>query len=398
MLSNSLRLRQLYGLGHSPNCDCDGCKTALVRNFVALNDDEFETTPIANTVNHRWLKDIYNGRVTSTAVSDAVFGEYYKRFSDAIEKGISTKIGIKYTVDWSFNIGLQASTATFGIFRHHTAVEEMTRLMIDNDGKLKPFSTWRNEVMPLVGAYNQHWLQAEYQTAVASARMGTKWREFERRKDTYPNLVYKTQLDNRVRPEHAQLNGITRPINDPFWKTHYPPNGWRCRCNVLQTDAPAKELPNDLEPITTPEFQNNSGITNQLFSEQHPFYAISHSGQADMERIAKQLELQANEFHANEAAKVVKANFKPQTFNTLGGETLKVTEGCLNILEDDFEGHLKAVRNYLLLNITNIPLTFEERINEFSYYIYRFEYMTIPQEFRLTFQNDELINIVNVEQ
>lgn len=397
MLSNSLRLRQLYGLGHELSCDCEGCKSAERHHLINLNDDEFSTTPIGNAINERWLRQIYNGKVTETAVSDEIFSEYYKRFSDAISKGINTNIGITYGTDWSFNIGLQASTATFGIFRHHTAVEEMTRLMIDNDGKLKPFSRWRNEVMPLVGAYNQHWLQAEYQTAVASARMGAKWREFERRKDVYPNLVYKTQLDGRVRPEHAQLNGIIRPINDAFWKTHYPPNGWRCRCNVLQTDTPVTDVPNNLEPIT-PEFMNNSGVTNQLFSEQHPYYTISHSKQDDLERIAKQLEAQAHEFHASEAETIVRQYFKPQSFVVTEGVTLQTTNDTLNILEDEFESSLKALRNYLLLNVQHAQLTFEESINEFSYYLYAFEYMTQQQSFRLTFKNNELINIVNIEQ
>lgn len=35
------------------------------------------------------------------------------------------------------------------------------------------------------------------------------------------------------RPEHVALNGTTLPMNDPFWNSHYPPNGWRCHCRAV---------------------------------------------------------------------------------------------------------------------------------------------------------------------
>ncbi len=38
------------------------------------------------------------------------------------------------------------------------------------------------------------------------------------------------------RPHHVALDGLTLPQDHPFWKTHYPPNGWGCNCFVVGAD------------------------------------------------------------------------------------------------------------------------------------------------------------------
>lgn len=35
------------------------------------------------------------------------------------------------------------------------------------------------------------------------------------------------------RPEHLAWDGLILPADDPWWDTHYPPNGWGCKCGVF---------------------------------------------------------------------------------------------------------------------------------------------------------------------
>lgn len=44
---------------------------------------------------------------------------------------------------------------------------------------------------------------------------------------------YVTVGDDRVRDEHAELEGTTLSKNDPMWDAIWPPNGWACRCVTI---------------------------------------------------------------------------------------------------------------------------------------------------------------------
>lgn len=105
--------------------------------------------------------------------------------------------------------------------------------MLDENGVRKPFERFLNDVRSIDQTYNANYLRAEYNFISASAEMAAKWEEFEQDGDRY-NLQYRTQKDDKVRPEHAALDGVTLPPSDPFWQEFYPPNGWNCRCNVVQ--------------------------------------------------------------------------------------------------------------------------------------------------------------------
>lgn len=76
-----------------------------------------------------------------------------------------------------------------------------------------------------------------------SAHMAGRWEQLLANKDNRPYLQYRTAGDSRVRPQHRQWNGLIYRIDDAFWQTHYPPNGWGCRCTIrAYSDGDLKAL------------------------------------------------------------------------------------------------------------------------------------------------------------
>ena len=152
--------------------------------------------------------------------------------------------------------------------------------IIDENGNRKPFEQFLNDVRRIDSTYNRNYLQAEYNFAVSSATMAAKWEEFQQDGDRY-NLQYRTANDDRVRPEHAALHGVTLPPSDPFWEEYYPPNGWNCRCTVVQVrKTKYPETPHDeavalgelaLQKDTKGFFKFNPGIQQKTFPDYNPY-------------------------------------------------------------------------------------------------------------------------------
>lgn len=71
-----------------------------------------------------------------------------------------------------------------------------------------------------------------YDTNLRTAHAAGRWQQIQRLKARRPYLQYKTAGDERVRPLHHSWNNTVLHVDDPWWDTHYPPNGWGCRCGV----------------------------------------------------------------------------------------------------------------------------------------------------------------------
>ena len=110
--------------------------------------------------------------------------------------------------------------------------------------------------------------------------MASQWAEYQQDEEM-ANLQYRTALDDKVRPEHAALEGVTLPMSDPFWDTAFPPNGWNCRCHVipvLKEDFPlsnsqrAQDAFDDMTQGKASIFRYNPGKEGVIFPPHHPYY------------------------------------------------------------------------------------------------------------------------------
>ena len=157
--------------------------------------------------------------------------------------------------------------------RTYSQMKEITRLLVDANGKLRSYKDFKFEAGKVNEVYVGAWFKTEYTNAVIASQMAAKWQRIQADKETLPYLKYITVGDDRVREEHQEMEGIIRKVDDAFWIIWFPPNGWRCRCDVLQLSN-AKET--DLSKVTLPDipsmFQFNPGIEGMIFPPGHPYY------------------------------------------------------------------------------------------------------------------------------
>ena len=159
--------------------------------------------------------------------------------NDKVQNFIEAHAGVldsafeKVEMSDSMRRRLTRSNYIFSGMKTFHELNEAFPSIVDENGERKSFERFLNDVRRIDKTYNSNYLRAEYNFVVSSATMAAKWEEFMEDGDRY-NLQYRTAKDDKVRPEHAALDGVTLPPSDSFWAEYYPPNGWNCRCTVVQ--------------------------------------------------------------------------------------------------------------------------------------------------------------------
>lgn len=165
------------------------------------------------------------------------------------------------------NLSLFAGAKTF------QNVLELSLAVFDANGEVRAFPEFAAIARQINERYNLAWLSTEQQAGARQSLAMEDWTSIEEDKEIFPLLKYSTVGDRRVRPEHAEIDQVIKPVDDPFWDTWFPPNGWNCRCQVLKiregTPDPVTYDKND-----DPVFSTNVGKNGIIFPDKHPYFDI----------------------------------------------------------------------------------------------------------------------------
>lgn len=124
-------------------------------------------------------------------------------------------------------------------------------------GRLQPFLEAKGWAPTGRGGNIPKRLERIYLTNLRAAAAAGHWDRIQRRKEVLPWLVYELGPSLKHREDHASWAGTCLRVDDPWWQTHYPPNGWGCKCLVRQIAEPpsgarTEAPPDEMRPWTNP--------------------------------------------------------------------------------------------------------------------------------------------------
>jgi SPP1 gp7 family putative phage head morphogenesis protein len=228
-----------------------------------------------------WSAQIWAGKGKAPVpLNDGIIQAYATYLGSGVKKGHSAAAtGGSIKIDWDtpdaeMLESLTRNTWHFSAAKNYNQLRALTDALKDENGKLRSWNDFKSLANEINNTHVNQWLRTEYDLAVAGGQMAGKWQRITAQKATLPSLRYSTAGDERVRVSHQVLDGIVRPVDDPFWDINYPPNGFKCRCDVDQVDHSGPITPDEKLPPTEmhPMFQVNLGKQGLAFPPKHPYF------------------------------------------------------------------------------------------------------------------------------
>ena len=104
-------------------------------------------------------------------------------------------------------------------------------------------------------------LKTIYDVNLRTARAAGQWQRVQRVKAARPYLMYVIGPSKEHRDEHLKWHGTVLPVDDPWWDTHYPINGYGCKCGVrsLTAGQMAKLKQSGIPDPTAPAIRDAKG-------------------------------------------------------------------------------------------------------------------------------------------
>lgn len=230
------------------------------------------------------LEDIHGGKIDPENLPEGLYMKTADVLIKGLGKGFGTDVPNMSETDLELLDQLTDNIYMFSAAKTYQQIREMTDALTDDEGNVRTFREFKEAAGKIVDTYNQNYLSAEYDTAIASGQAGVYWNHIEANKAILPYLKMSVVEDANTSDICEPLDGITLPVDDPFWNIYYPPNHFRCRSTVEQLDQDdakvsspdqvdkAKEhADKDMDDL----FRMNVGKDKIVFKDDHPYFDVA---------------------------------------------------------------------------------------------------------------------------
>lgn len=220
--------------------------------------------------------------------------------------GFGFDVPAKEALQYFSSKGLKPSFSYVDVFREEHASAFTVAKMMDMDllkdvqdslhaalAEGLSFDSWKERIVPSLQANgwwgrqavydpvtkktivsqlgSPHRLEVIFRTNMQMAYSVGQWQQIMQQAEQAPYLMYDAVDDYRTRPQHRAWDNIVLRVDNPWWRTHYPPNGWLCRCGVIQLSDSDLEVMglsvSDTPRITYSNWQNPRTGINQKIPE-----------------------------------------------------------------------------------------------------------------------------------
>jgi hypothetical protein len=203
------------------------------------------------------VNKIWNGDVNAAELNRDLVLKYYAGLNKATQGGWG---GGYYTNDLTRQF--RENLLKFSGAKSYNLIDAI----IAAKGSETSKDAYLSKAKALVNTHNETWQQVEEKFAANSASSARDFQAYQKDADLYPNLKYRTMGDAEVRPEHAENEGVIKPINE--W-TKIPPLSYGCRCWLEQT----MEAPNGRNiEVYDDKIANNAAINGTLFTPKNGYF------------------------------------------------------------------------------------------------------------------------------
>lgn len=259
----------------------------------------------------RLIAAIYSGAIDEWNLPRGLYQKTADKFIEAINNGMDAPRPLEIGMGGGFRMPKQEQPAQSIGIAYNTPDEILRSELIENvyvfsgaktfqqvkelvsniapDGLVQPFNKFKKSAEKIIGKYNDQWLRTEYNTALGSAQSARDWQEFEDDVELFPYLRYDAIIDPNTSDICRPLEGITLPVNHPFWNKFSPLNHFNCRCRLIKISQYEEvkktgkkkltRVSEKIEPQMQELFMFNPGKERLVFKEtgkgKHPYFNVA---------------------------------------------------------------------------------------------------------------------------